>query len=327
MGAEGLKHRTVICVIVFVQVVFGGAAFSQRYKSLEEQRREIKGKWKILLEEAIKDADKIEVQSPIEDGKVFHVIEGSDKIKGFLDAVDISERRSTDACECLGEGLLVFYQKGERVAALSFHHSESLRWRDGPWVADAQLTRKSRIELSQWFRSEGFGLFEQVRRDNIASRQRHKRELWLSITVLVLFCVLSLVLLCSVGILFVGKYRRYLPKAVMICVVLFAVLVVAYLLIYWSLMLWMNDPSRDGLFLDVHPFDTVLVFSLNWHVPGMLVLIAAALILTRKTKKSVAFWICLAGAAALICGFFVLAYHVYFNFFGQDSLSIDVWWL
>lgn len=150
---------------------------------------------------------------------------------------------------------------------------------------------------------------------------------WLSRTVLVLFCVLSLVLLCSVGILFVGKYKRYLPKVVIICVVLFAALVVAYLLIYWDLMLGMNERSGDGLFLDIHPFDSMLVFSLNWHVPGMLVLIAAVLILTRKTKKSVPFWICLAAAAALICGFFVLAYHVYFNFFGQDLLSIDVWWL
>jgi len=326
-----LKHRIVICVILLVQVVFGGAAFSQRYKSLEERRREIKGRWKILLEEVIKEADKIEIQSTrflcTEGGKVLHVIEGNEKVKGFLDAVDISERRSTGGCECLGEGLLVFYQKGEEVAALSYHHSKSLRWGDGPWVADAQLTRKSGIELSQWFASEGFGLFEQVRRDNIASRQRHKRESWFWRTVLVLFCILSLVLLCSLGMLFVGKYRGYLPKAVMICVVLFAVLVVADLLIYWDLMLAMNDPSRDGLFLDIHPFDFMLVFSLNWHVPGMLVLIAAVLILTRKTKKSVPFWICLAAAAALICGFLVLAYHVYFNFFGQDSLSIDVWWL
>ncbi len=158
LGAEGLelKHRIVICVILLVQTVFGGAAFSQRFKSVEERRREIKGKWKILLEEAIKD------------GKVFHVIEGNDKIKAFLDAVDISEGRSTGACECVGEGLLVFYENGEEVVALSYHHSESLRWGDGPWVADAQLTRKSAIELSQWFESEGFGLFEQVRQDNIA---------------------------------------------------------------------------------------------------------------------------------------------------------------
>ncbi|MHC4418403.1 MAG: hypothetical protein ACYSU6_07425, partial [Planctomycetota bacterium] len=181
-----MKHRIAICVILLVQVVFGGAAFSQRFKSVEERRKEIKGKWKILLEEAIKEADKIEIQSPIEDGKVFHVIEGNDKIKGFLDAVDISERRSIGGCECLGEGLLVFYQKGEEVAALSYHHSERLRWGDGPWVADAELTSKSGIELSQWFGSEGFGLFDQVRRDNIASLQRHKRESWFWRTVLVL---------------------------------------------------------------------------------------------------------------------------------------------
>lgn len=150
---------------------------------------------------------------------------------------------------------------------------------------------------------------------------------WLERLVLVLFCLPSLALLCSLGILFVGKYRRYLPKVVIICVVLFATLVVVYLFGCWALMFGMNDPSRDGLFLDVHPFDTMVLFSLNWHVPGMLVLIAAVLILTRKTKKSVAFWICLAAAAALICGLFVLAYHVYFNILGEDSLSIDVWWL
>lgn len=208
-----MKHRIAICVILLVQAVFGGAAFSQRFKSVEERRREIKGKWKVLLEEAIKEADKIEIQSPIEDGKVFHVIEGNDKIKAFLDAVDISERRSTGPCECLGEGLLVFYENGEQVAALSYHHSKRLRWRDGPWVADAELTRKSGIELSQWFQSEGFGLFEQVRRDNIASRQRHKREFFcFPVVLFVLILGGLLVLVTGLALLVFSPLTKLRPR-------------------------------------------------------------------------------------------------------------------
>ncbi len=114
---------------------------------------------------------------------------------------------------------------------------------------------------------------------------------------------------------------------VIICVLLFAGLVVADLLIYWDLMVVMNTPSEDSFFLDMDPLPDYLLFSLNWHIPGILVLIAAELILTRKTKKSIAFWICLTSAVVLICGVFVLAYHVFFNILAQDWRSINVWWL
>ncbi len=135
----------------------------------------------------------------------------------------------------------------------------------------------------------------------------------------VLFLALSAVLLGSVAILFTKNYKGYLPKVVMISVALFAALVFADLLIYWNL--------STGDHWDMDPLPDLLLVSLNWHVPGMVLLIAAVLILTRKTKKSVLFWICLAGAVVLICGFFVLAYHVFFNILAQDLPSIDVWWL
>lgn len=138
-------------------------------------------------------------------------------------------------------------------------------------------------------------------------------------TALVLLFALLAVLLVSVAALFVKKYRRYLPKVFMIYFGLFAALVFVDLVIYW-------DISAGGHW-DMDPLPDLLLDSLNLHVPGMVLLIAAVLILTRKTKKSVPFWICLACAVVLICGFFVLAYHVFFNNLAQDLSSIDVWWI
>ncbi|UCC23174.1 MAG: hypothetical protein JSW23_03725 [Planctomycetota bacterium] len=143
-------------------------------------------------------------------------------------------------------------------------------------------------------------------------------------TAFVLIFVLLLVLLCSLAALFVKKYRRYLPKAVMICFVLFALLVAADFLMYRDFAAALNDPS--AFVLDIHPLDVLLMISLNWHIPGIIILIAGTLILTRKTKKSVLFWICIGGAALLMCGLFVMTYDVICDWCGQEFHSL-FWWI
>lgn len=146
-------------------------------------------------------------------------------------------------------------------------------------------------------------------------------------TALVLIGVLSLVLLCSLLTLFIKTYRKYLTKAVMLSVGLFAALLVTDLLIYWDMVVTMNRPPEDGIFIDIIPFDSILTHSLNWHIPGMVVLIAGTLILTRRIKKSVFFWIGLGVAMVLICGFLVLAYDVLSNWLPREYLHLSVWWL
>jgi hypothetical protein len=152
----------------------------EQFKEYKKKRKEIKGKWKMLLVERIEDADRIEIKPPLhankKEGKVLHVIEGNDKVKGFLDLVDISEWRSTTRCGCTGQGMLVFYKGKERLASLSYHHNQSLRWYDGPWTDDARLTKKSQSELPKWFESEGFKRFEQEHQRDTALRWEYQRS-------------------------------------------------------------------------------------------------------------------------------------------------------
>jgi len=144
-------------------------------------------------------------------------------------------------------------------------------------------------------------------------------------TAITLMYILSLVLLCSLLTLFVKAYRKYLTKAVMLAVGLFAALVVMDLLISWDIVVTLNRPEK-GILIDIRPFDFILVHSLNWHLLGMVVLITGTLILTRKTKKSFAFWIFLAAAAVLMCGFCIMAYYALKDY-PEEYLHSTIWWL
>lgn len=144
------------------------------------QRLKLIGRWKKVLEDKIKEADRIEIQEarPAEPNmprEVLHVIKGNDKVQGFLDALEISEWRSSGYCACHGNALLVFYKAEGRVAALSYHHNERLRWHDGPWTGDAELTKKSKMKLPKWFESRGYSGFEDINRRRL-DEQNEKQQ-------------------------------------------------------------------------------------------------------------------------------------------------------
>jgi hypothetical protein len=146
-------------------------------KEYEKQWKEIKSKWRILLVEAIREADKIEIRptSPEGQGKVLHTISGNHKIQEFINAVDIIEEESGFHCMCDGDALLVFMKESRELATLSYHHNRSLRWHGGSWVGDAMLAKKSKAELPKWFESQGYSGFADIDRREL-EEQKERQE-------------------------------------------------------------------------------------------------------------------------------------------------------
>ncbi|MHC4286393.1 MAG: hypothetical protein ACYSWZ_26020 [Planctomycetota bacterium] len=122
------------------------------------------------------------------------------------------------------------------------------------------------------------------------------------ITAYVLMAGLSVAMLTFILGVLINKYKRYLQSIVLVTVILFAVLLLIDLFIYRSCISVINEPPRDSVVIDFHPFPSMITFSLNWHVPFMVFMVFITLILTRNTKKNVYFWVALAIAVLPVCG-------------------------
>jgi hypothetical protein len=57
---------------------------------------------------------------------------------------------SPGECKCYGDVLLRFYRGDHELAAMSYHHQETLRWRDSGWHSDVSLTADARNALENW---------------------------------------------------------------------------------------------------------------------------------------------------------------------------------
>jgi hypothetical protein len=82
-------------------------------------------------------------------------VKGRDKVQELLKAITLEHDLPTVQCRCFGEVLFRVYHQDQPLASLSLHHERSLRWRDGKWVGDADLTEKSRAALSDWMQKNG----------------------------------------------------------------------------------------------------------------------------------------------------------------------------
>jgi len=135
--------------------------------------------WKEPLTQAAAGADRLVVDLNVtEEGlpqPVFE-IQGQDKVRAFLDAIQIDASESTGSCGCYGDVLFRLCRGEQLLVAMSFHHGQSLRWRRGQWRADAQLTDKSQEALPLWFEKQGFPALQKMREADLARKENERRE-------------------------------------------------------------------------------------------------------------------------------------------------------
>ena len=77
---------------------------------------------------------------------------------------------------CVGNAAIAFMKGKRRLATITFHHSQRLRWHDGPWKGDAELTTEAKTQVPLWLMKEGFPGFEEERQRQIKDAMERKSE-------------------------------------------------------------------------------------------------------------------------------------------------------
>lgn len=80
-------------------------------------------------------------------------VSGRPEVARILKRIVVLENRGWMAsCKCCGDPTLEFFE-GERLEmSIGVHHTKLLRWEDGAWLSDEDLTPESAAWLKAWLR-------------------------------------------------------------------------------------------------------------------------------------------------------------------------------
>lgn len=104
------------------------------------------------LSKALQNADRIVVSSiKDEGGGVEQVCELRDPhhVQSFLSQLSFKQKMQP-WCKCLGDVFFDFYEQDRHLAKLSLHHESRLRWNNGKWSGQAELTPEAQSKLRAW---------------------------------------------------------------------------------------------------------------------------------------------------------------------------------
>ncbi len=145
--------------------------------------------WTDSLQKAVRGTTRLRIRSggtchrQIAEEKTLAEITDSQEIKSFLKAIDIDESRSGGACMCCGNPTFEFYAGDRLLAMIGYHHGERLRWAEGEWTGDGELTGAGRDQFISWLSQHGVEgpqrevEEKQKRQDEETRRQRRYAEL------------------------------------------------------------------------------------------------------------------------------------------------------
>jgi hypothetical protein len=91
-------------------------------------------------------------------------IEGREAVEEMISLLEFEFTMPWIACRCFGDIRFDFRQNDKKLATITYHHNEHLRWWNGRWSGDAKLTSASREALSQWIEESGAEQLEQARK-------------------------------------------------------------------------------------------------------------------------------------------------------------------
>lgn len=132
-----LISATVVTLILYVLA-------SYRFITVHhEDKDRIHGKWESVLLDQASSVDQLTIRRT-KDEAVAYTTSDKKEILVFLELIEVDEINSESHCFCTGSLHFSFDQGVRNLVALSFHHDQSLRWADGYWPCDAELTTDSR---------------------------------------------------------------------------------------------------------------------------------------------------------------------------------------
>ena len=141
--------------------------------------REVPPGWKGQLVEALQQADRIVVKPGDQtgpDAPVLWQTSGRKQIDGFLNALEIEDAKSGMIDGCGGDPHFYFSAGDSVVAVISWHHGQTIRWRDGKWRGDALLAARSQRELPAWLARQGFAAVQEARQRDLAQKRERAEQ-------------------------------------------------------------------------------------------------------------------------------------------------------
>lgn len=114
----------------------------------------------VALRRALAGCDRIVVlpggqQVEDDEREILLDVAGVERVGELVAEMQIEGNGMGAVCACIGSLTLQFYRGASVAALLSYHHGVSLRWPDGPWSGDGELTASSRAFLRAWFQRNG----------------------------------------------------------------------------------------------------------------------------------------------------------------------------
>ena len=145
-----LRYIFAITLVIGVVLLLTTMRFQRRAWSSSDN---IHGNWENVLLQQMYTADHFAISERGSDGQTVFSTTNRDEILEFIELVEVDEANSGNHCFCGGSLLFSFSVGGTNHVELSFHHTTALRWRDGYWPGDAELTHSSRKEILKWMRT------------------------------------------------------------------------------------------------------------------------------------------------------------------------------
>ena len=164
------RRRSLIVLLVLCSVL------AAAYLTCGVQRR-----WTDSLQEAVQETTRLRIRSggtchrTIEREKTLAEITDAGEISRFIHGIVINGWRSGGACMCCGDPTFEFYAGDRLLAMVGYHHTERLRWADGKWRGDGQLTAVSRSFVISWLSQHGVDGPRRAREQEQRSRAEEQR--------------------------------------------------------------------------------------------------------------------------------------------------------
>ena len=125
--------------------------------------------WTAQLQTALAGSDRLRVRSSgtchrdVSSETTLYETKDAKLISGLVGLIAVDVPKSQGACMCCGSPTLEFYKAGTLILTLGVQHGRALRWLDGPWTADAQLTTASGDRFVKWMTNHRVGQPEKDR--------------------------------------------------------------------------------------------------------------------------------------------------------------------
>jgi len=149
-----MRKMMKIALILLALILFGAIFFAFFHHS--KAARTYKG----LLSGVVFSADRIEIQTSgywyDNYGELLHEIQGREKVKELLRIMRFDEGKFNHPCSCDGDYWIAFFKGKEALATFEVHEPGRLRWRNGKWPGDINLTKESSQTVKDWLKAQGF---------------------------------------------------------------------------------------------------------------------------------------------------------------------------